>query len=315
MAKTKSTGELTLLETMIRDFSIITSIQETVLLQKNLIVSDDVGGIICKMNLPYIGSKKIPIRKLTEFLNVIKIKNKNSEVEFDNDYIKITDKHKLFIKSSSKNIIPYVKEIEDGTIEERVFNYISENKIVFNLSLTDIKTLKSSISKIPNSYIVFKIIDNEIKFIIIDKENPENILFEALSIPIETNNYSDSKIFFLSKSSISKIISDDYNCVISNIINDNNNNKINLKNDNIEYALTFASVVIEGFDYDRISNFIENYLYKNDNKKTKVDIDTDEKKVSTKKKSKIVEKIDESDFENDIILDDIDDGFDFSDLD
>lgn len=272
--------EKSMLETFLEDLQKISLVQKTVLLKKDFYTADDGKNSIINFNMDYLGDNEVPISDITELITLLKLSDLSSgDFEIDEHGISLLGNRKMFYKCADRNIIPHITKIENKDIEG-VFS-LDEESIKLNITEDEFNKTKSVLSKISDSIIILKRVEDEIKFIVIDKESPERFMLELFTFPIESDKIDDFDILFISKDSFSTMILSDYSCTISCI--DDDFYKIIFNSNETNYSICSSEPVMQGFDTGDISKLVDKFLKKNSKKsKTK-------SKKKTKKKVVIEE--------------------------
>jgi len=266
-----------LVEQMLEDFTKISQVQQSVLLQKNFVTSDDSKTMILNMNLEYLGDMKIPICKLKELIMLLKLKiGKNVDISFTDEFIEIHDESlKIIYRYSEESLVMHIDAINKNKMISRLKK--PEKYIKINLSSDDQLSIKKAMGVFTEPLLAIKKTGDFIRFIVFDKTKPEKCLFEALSLPIENTSLKDFDIALMDKNNFFAINNTDYSFYICvDYKGEREFIKFILDGD-IKYSISSTEPLVENFDIKKFNKFIEKFLKNNDKiKKT-------EKKVSKKK--------------------------------
>jgi len=295
----------TLVEQMLEDFTKISHVQQSVLLQKNFVTSDDSKTMILNMNLDYLGDKRIPICKLKELIMLLKLKiGKNVDISFTDEFIEIQDDSlKTIYRYSEESLVMHIDAINKNKMISRLEK--PEKYIKINLTSDDQLSIKRAMGVFAEPLLAIKKTGDFIRFIVFDKTKPEKCLFEALSLPIENCSLKDFDIVLMDKNNFFAINNTDYSFYIClDYKGEREFIKFILDGD-IKYSISSTEPLVENFDIKRFNNFIEKFLKTNEKK-------TEKKEKASKKKEKRVveEEIERNNTESDevapVSLDDID---------
>ncbi|MFW6310607.1 MAG: hypothetical protein ACOC1K_00010 [Nanoarchaeota archaeon] len=293
--KKNAEKEKTILERFVEDLQKISLVQKTVLLKKDFYTSDAGKTSIINFKMDYIGDKEIAISDVTELITLLKLSDLSSNTNFEikDTGIALSGNRNMFYKCADRTIVPYITKIEDGGIETAL--EYDDEIIKINITEEDFIKTKSVLSKITDSIVVLKKMDDEIKFVVIDKESPERFMIELFSFPIETDKIEDFDVIFLSKEGFNSMVPSDYSCTISKIVDDEY--KVVFVSKTTNYSISGDSPILQDFKVSDISKLIDKFLKKS-SKKTK------SKKINNKKKKEEKKVVieDEEEVKNEVAL-------------
>ncbi len=322
MAKEKAKN---LTEQMLDDFTKISQVQQSVLLQKNFVTATDDKTMILSLKLDYLGDRKIPLCNLKELIMLLKLKTgKNIDIDFTDEFIEVTDNDndlKSIYRYSEESLVMHIQAIHKKKMNMRLEK--SEDYIKVNLTSDNQLTIKKAMNVFTEPLLAVKKSGDFLRFIVFDKTMPEKCLYEVLSLPIEKSSLKDFDIALFDKNTFNAIFQADYPLYICKDFKEDREFIRFLFEGELTYCVSSSEPQIQGFKIDKFSKFIEKFLKKSDKKvsKTKVkdDVKLETEKTETSKQieKKIVknEKVGEAlEIEAPKSLDDIDIS-DFEDFD
>lgn len=271
-----------LTEQMLSDFTKIIQVQSSVLLQKDFITGNDDKTMILSMKLDYLGDKKIPIRNLKELIMILKLKlDKNVDIEFTDEFIEITDGSlKTIYRYDTETHIMHIIRIKEKKLNIRLKK--SDEKIKINFTSEHQNTIKKSMNLFAEPMVAVKKTGDFLRFIIFDISSPQKCLYEALTIPIESNSMDDFDIALIGKNTLSSLFQTDYPFYICVDVKDNIRFIKFILEGETTYCISAEEPVKGDFDENKFSKFIDKYLKKSDNKKMKSVVEEAPKNIKKK---------------------------------